>query len=150
MNKIVRIVLALYKTIRLILKNQPIQPPAERYPNLKQWVADGLGLVDAALLAANQAGLSRAEREALRLTIDRRDVSAEVILAAVRYHMTIEYPSLLQAQITHNLTTLYAINIDDQYRVHLLAQAEALPASVRLAVGTLRDHLNNIPSSNNA
>jgi hypothetical protein len=149
MSAITRTVRAFFKALLLTLQGKPIPSTAQRYPNLTGWIANGLQLVDAALLAADQAGLNKAQREALRLTIDRRSVSAELILTAVRYHLTTEYPSLLRAQIDHNLTTLYALNLDDQYRVDQLAQLETLPATVRQEVEALRDHLMNIPSSTN-
>jgi hypothetical protein len=149
MNPIMRVVRAFYKALLLTIQGKQIETSATRYPNLTRWIESGLQLVDAAFTAADRAGIDRSQRETLRLKIDRRDTSIELILAAVRYHLATEYPSLLRSQIEHNLTTLYALNIDDQYRVDQLAASELLPVNVQQAVAALRDHLYNIPSSTN-
>ncbi len=149
MNIIIRVVRAFYKALILTIQGKQIETPTARYPHLTRWIESGLQLVDAAFAAANRAGIDRAQRETLRLKIDRRDTSVELILATVRYHLATEYPSLLRAQIEHNLTTLYALNIDDQYRVDQLAASDLLPVTVQQSVAALRDHLANIPSSTN-
>lgn len=147
MQKLLRVIRAFFKALSYTIQGKRVLTTAEQYPNLTAWMQTGLTLVEAAYYAAEQAGVGKSEREALRLKIDRRDISAEVILAAVRFHLTTEYPSLLRSQVEHNLTTLYALNLDDQYRVQQLAIIETLPDPVQQAVVALRDHLLNIPSS---
>jgi hypothetical protein len=126
MQRLTRVIRAFFKALMMTLRGEAIQPPEERYPNLSEWVERGQ-----------------------KLRINRRDISAETILAAVQHNMHTEYPRLLDARIEHNLTTLYAMNMNDQYRVTQLAQADDLPDPVKEKIAHLRDHLNNIPSSQN-
>jgi hypothetical protein len=126
-----------------------LQPAAIRYPNLTQWVQDGLLLVDNTLKTADANGLDEKTRQQMTLIIDRRAISMDVILRAVKHNLSLEYPMLLDTHMEHNLTTLYALNLNDQYRVSRLAEIEGLAPEIQAAVAQLAAHLQNIPSSNN-
>lgn len=90
--------------------------------------------------------MDQSARKAFVLRLDHRDVSMDLILETVAHHMTLEYPMLLRAQVDHNETALYAMNMDDQYRVGQLA-ASALPPRITEAIEALSQHLAQIPPS---
>jgi plasmid maintenance system killer protein len=135
------------KALRLTLTGNAIQPVETRYPNLSQWIRRGRQLVVQALQTADSHQMDEIARQQFTITIDRRPMSMDVILRAVQHNMDMEYPMLMEARIEHNLTTLYAINVNDQYRVSRLLEADGLPDEIRIAVEALWHHLQNIPSS---
>lgn len=143
-----RYVRAFFKTVQLTVQGKQIPPVDVRYPQLSAWIDEGRQLVLQAYHTADAHGWDQQARQSLKLTLDRREMSMEVILGAVRHNFSMEYPMLLNALIEHNVTTLYAMNLNDQYRVAELAQAEELPQPVGAAVNALAEHLRNIPPSN--
>jgi hypothetical protein len=149
MNMFKRYVRAFITALRMTAAGKALQPAAIRYPNLTQWVQDGLLLVDNTLKTADANGLDEKTRQQMTLIIDRRAISMDVILRAVKHNLSLEYPMLLDTHMEHNLTTLYALNLNDQYRVSRLAEIEGLAPEIQAAVAQLAAHLQNIPSSNN-
>jgi len=147
MTKLTRYIRAFWQALLLTLQGKHIQAPQTRYPNLSGWVEKGIELTNQAFQAAERNGLNQPARQQIILHLDSRDISMQTILAAVRHNLKMEYPVLMKAQIEHNLTTLYAMNLNDQYRVAQLTKAAELPAPVREAVQQLSTHLNNIPPS---
>lgn len=122
-------------------------PPPARYPRLSAWARRAAWLADVAISAADFHGLDRDARKALVLHLDKRDISMETILAAVRYHATSEYPLLLADSDRHNITAFYALNLNDRYLILRLTQSDAIPAGpVRDALVTLRTHLDQVPA----
>ena len=118
------------------------------YPHLSRWANQTLPLVRAVYAAADAGGLDEASRRALRLHVDKRDVSMETILTTIRYHAAHEYPYLLGEAVEHNVTAVYATNLNDRYLMLRLCEVEALASGelgARLAA--LRDHLDSVPSS---
>jgi hypothetical protein len=148
MNTIKRYTQAFITALKMTLAGKAIQPVALRYPNLTKWISEGLQLVDAAFRTADAQGMSATARQQFMLKIDHRDMSMDVILRAVKHNLSLEYPMLMKSTTEHNLTTLYAMNMNDQYRVRLLAEAHDLPPDIQAAVARLSAHLQNIPSSN--
>jgi hypothetical protein len=144
MNTLKRYTNAFITALRMTVAGKALQPAHIRYPNLTKWVQDGLLLVDNTLKTADVNGLDEKTRQQMTLTIDRRAMSMDVILRAVRHNLM-----LLDSYMEHNLTTLYALNLNDQYRVSRLAEIENLKPEVQEAVAQLAAHLQNIPSSNN-
>ena len=138
---------AFIKAIRMTLAGQTIQPARTRYPNLTRWVHEGLQLAENTLQTADKYGMDAAARKQVILKIDRRNMSMDVILRAVRHNLSLEYPMLLDATVDHNLTTLYALNMNDQYRVSRLAERDDLSPEVQAAIAHLSNHLQNIPPS---
>lgn len=147
MKSIQKVLRAFWKAIVLTLRGQQIQPADLRYPQLDAWVKQGVTLTDAVFSVAERAGLHQSKRQQLTLRLDGRDTSMDVILGAVRHNLTLEYPLLMETTIEHNLTVLYALNMNDQYRVAQLASDDRLSPDVREAVQTLSHHLQAIPSS---
>ena len=148
MSKLWRYLRALIRTIQLTLQGEQLKPPDQRYPRLHTWVTQGVQRVEAVFQQADMHGLHEAQRRQIMLNMDKRDTSMEVILQAVKHNLTLEYPMLMDARIEHNITTLYALNMNDQYRVGQLMKEAAITApAVQQAVQNLSEHLNNIPPS---
>lgn len=149
MNNFQRIWRAFWGALRHSLRGQSVQPRAPRYPALAAWMAQTPPLLDAVYAAADGVGIDSAARAALKLMVDRREISAETILAALRHNLTEEYPLLIETYFEHNLTTLYAINLNDARRVAHLARWEALQAypALTAALVALAAHLQAIPDS---
>lgn len=142
-----RYIRAFFKALALTLQGKTIEPLV-RYPKLQDWIQHGTDLTDIVFKTCEQHGLDESARENIVLQLDGREWSMELILSSLRYHLTMEYPSLLEARVEHNVTTLYALNFDDQYRVIQLAEVDNLHKEVRNVIRTLAEHLQNIPSSN--
>lgn len=143
-----RYVRAFFKALQLTIQGNQIQPVDVEYPSLTQWIQEGRQLVNEAFKLAESNGWSEERRKSLQLTLDRRELSMEVILGAVRHNLALEYPKLLESRMQYNLTALYALNMNDQYRVAQLAQEAELPGMLTQSVQALADHLANIPPSN--
>lgn len=127
------------------------QPQPVMYPNLQQWMRDGQKKVDAVYRTAKNLKIDRSARENILFDIDKRKISFETILATVHFHLTDEYVSLIRFNDAHTLTTIYALNIDDQYRVHRLLENEKLMnTSLKDPLEELAKHLETIPPSTNA
>jgi hypothetical protein len=139
---------AFFTALSLTLQGKTIESPPSRYPNLQAWLTEGQSLIKATYAAAEAEGLNEAARKAMSLRLDGRTWSMELVLSSVRFHMLTEYPSLLKSSNEHTLTTFYALNLDDQYRVSQLATQD-LPSAVQTAMQSLANHLQNIPSSKN-
>ncbi len=123
------------------------QPGALKYAAFVDWTRQAVLLVDAVYAAADSGGMSESLRRTIRLRLDGRDMNMETILAALRHHFTQEYPYLLRHDIAHNLTAIYASNMNDQYWLARLRDAEPLQDSpVRAAAAVLIAHLDAIPS----
>jgi hypothetical protein len=143
-----RYIRAFFKALSLTLQGKTIEAPALRYPKLQAWIAIGLDLTKTVFRVSEQLGLNEEARKNLILHLDSRDWSMELILSSLYYHLTMEYPSLLTTNVEHNITTLYALNLDDLYRVSQLAESQTLQAELRQAVQALTEHLQQIPPSN--
>lgn len=138
---------AFVKTVQLMAKGEGIQESPVRYPKLQAWIDEGLRLVNAAIAVADQYGMDKIARETYTIPIRKRPMSMEVILTASQHNLGMEYPMLIQANLEHSLTTLYALNLDDQFRVTQLLESE-LPAPICAAIKKLAEHLVAIPPSN--
>lgn len=137
-----------FKALRLTLRGETIEAPAKRYPNLQNWLGMAQERLKNVYDVAEEEGFNQTKREAVVLKLDGRAWSMELILSSLRFHLHIEFPSLLNSVVEHNLTTLYALHLDDKYRVSQLAQSEALPEVLRPSVQALAKHIINIPPSN--
>lgn len=146
MRRLWQIIQALFEALALTLRGET-RDAATRYPQLNAWVQQGLGLVQQALQTADASGFDEARRRAITVRVEGRDTSMQTILAATQHNLTREYPLLLETKYEHNLTTLYAMNLNDQYRVTQLAQAEAVQAqpAMQQAIAALAAHLADIP-----
>ncbi len=148
MIKLTRTIRAFFLALKMTLKGEALQPAELRYPQLDAWRKRALQLANAVLQTATINGMDHAAREAFTVMINHRPMSMEVILQATRHNMHLEYPMLMEARIGHNLTTLYAMNLDDGYRVSQLATADELDPTIKAALRELAEHLQAIPPSN--
>ncbi len=118
------------------------------FPVFSRWARRTLPLVSAVFKAADSSGLDEAQRRALKLHIDRRDISMETILSAIRYHAEREYPYLLGEKVADNAIAVYALNLNDRYYLLRLTEVEALNGgALGEALAALRLHLDNAPST---
>jgi hypothetical protein len=146
-----RVIRAFFLALWLTLRGKPIQPKpvVSKYPSLEAWIAVGLQRVVTIERIADKADMPQDKRKAIKLRLEGRDIAMETILSAVHHNLTREYPLLLKSEIDHNLTTLYALNLNDQYRVaQLLNAPDIANTPVQNAVYALSEHLKNIPPSN--
>lgn len=118
-----------------------------RYPHLADWARRLAACVDAVYAAADAHQMDRAARQRMILHLDSRNLSLEVLLATIRHHATAEYPYLLDHEIDHNLTALYALNLNDRYWALRLTEALA-DSPLADSLKRLRDHLDHIPNKN--
>jgi hypothetical protein len=122
------------------------RPRNTPYPNLTAWALKTRDLVRDVIVAANASGFDEGARRALIIHLDRRDVSAETLLATVRFHAADEYPYLLGQPLKHNVLAVYAANLNDRYAVLRLCEHEALQAEpLHARLLALRQHLDDVP-----
>lgn len=143
MNRYLR---AFIVALRMTLKGEQPSPP--KHAELRQWMQEALRITDAVISSANAHGMPVNVREELRLIIDRRPISMETILKGVRYHLTEEYPHVLQNDDAYSLAAVYSSNLNDQFRVARLAETLENPP-VKASVETLAAGLAAIPSTVN-
>ena len=144
-----RYVRAFFGALKMTLRGERIQSPAERtFPRFFAWLTEAQRRVAAAYQQADAAGFDKAGRKALTVKIDGRDMSAETILGGVRHHLEREYVFLLEDYHAHSLTSIYASNLNDRYWLMRLVDAPELPEGVRAALVELQAHLDAIPPSN--
>lgn len=143
-----RVLKAFFKALWLTLTGRAIQPATVKYPRLSAWVAVGIKRVDTVLRIADKHGWAQPAREALRLRIDKRDISMQTILAAVHHNLSREYPMLLESNLDHAITTLVAFNMNDTYRVEQLRNApELADTPIHGALFALHEHLKTLPDT---
>jgi hypothetical protein len=128
-------------------------PPEERYPELHAWVETGVVLIDETLAIADQHGFDAPTRQKTTIMLEKRATAVEVLFANVRHNLTLEYPKLMHARVDHNLTTLYAMNLNDQFFIAQITQAMQagdiqVNEPVLNATLKLENYLQNIPSTN--
>lgn len=143
-----RIMRAFFQALWLTLRGKTYQPvaPVQPYPRLEAWRTVGAEMLTTVWQVADGHGLDTATRTAHKLKLDSRPISMETILRAVEHNLLREYPLLMATTMEHTMTTLYALNLNDRYRVRQLA-ASLTDLSVQTAVQRLADHLDAIPPS---
>jgi hypothetical protein len=130
--------LALNYTLRG--EKPPLLRVRDQYPVFTAWVDKTVRLTEAIEQAAASAGV---DAKTLTVRVDRRDVSMETILAAVKFHAKREYPSLMVHSDDYSPMTVQATNINDRYLVIQLANA--LQPPLKEAIEALAEHLAAIP-----
>ena len=142
-----RYIRTFFKALQMTLRGESIAPPETAYPNLQVWLIIARKKLESVYRVAEKSGVDEDTRKGIILKLDGRDWSMELILSSVKFHLDVEYPSLMQTVIEHNLTTLYALHFDDKYRISQLAQSPQLPDSLRPALDNFSAHFHNIPPS---
>lgn len=126
-------VVALLRTLR----NEPARADA-----IERWrlsASDQLTAIEA--LAAREG----VAPEALRLRIDRREVSMQLILAGLRYHLDEEFPHLRRRFGDESLGVLRANCLDDSFRLGKLADALSASPALQSRLRALAQHLLELP-----
>ncbi len=100
-------------------------------------------------LAALEGQVARADMapEALRLRIDRREMSLQLILAGLRFHLDEEFPQLRRRFGDECLTVLHATSFDDSFRLQKLAELSQLPPALQESLQALAQHLLQPPQT---
>lgn len=125
----------------LTLRGQTIaQPPPSR---IQTWLTTTPTLVAAVDSAIAESGF--ADGAVKKYTIDGRPVALTSILAGVRYHAEVEYPSLIDSRSPHAALAINAINLNDRYAIARCTEDSDLPAPIRSALTTLAAHLDTVP-----
>ncbi|MDE0609323.1 MAG: hypothetical protein OXH77_05345 [Anaerolineaceae bacterium] len=126
-------VVALVRTLR----NEPVSADA-----IERWRVSASEQLTAIEALTAREGVAP---EALRLRIDRREMSMGLILAGLRYHLDEEFPHLRRRFGDESLGVLRANCLDDSFRLGKLA--DALPCTPALQTGlqTLAQHLLEVP-----
>ena len=128
--------------IKLTLRGErPVLSPQMR---LSQWMKLSAELVDAALAAADAAGLDLESRRKRTFTAEGRRTNMETILTTVRFHALEEFPDLLSNFSQTSITAIYATNVNDRFLISKLFDTLEAGA-LREAVGSIASHLESIP-----
>jgi hypothetical protein len=118
------------------------------FPLFSRWARKTIPLIAAVYKAADDAGLDATQRRAIVLRIDRRDTSMETILGGIKYHAEREYPYLLGEKVADNAVAVYALNLNDRYRLLRLTELETVATGpLGQALDRLRQHLDSAPST---
>jgi hypothetical protein len=129
--------------LRMTLRGE--QPPPPPHAELRAWMQEAVRLTNTVIQVADRSGLPGSARKQLTFIIDRRQISMETILNGVRYHLTEEYPHVLQHDPVYALTAIYSSNLNDQFRVARLVENLDNP-EIKAAVQQLSAWLVAIPS----
>lgn len=144
-----RYIRAFFKALELTLKGEALQPADKRHPQLHEWIQQGQRQIQNVFLVADKNGFNSDQRKQTTVTIDHRPMSMDVILRAVQHNLELEYPMLMDAHIEGDILTIYAINMNDQYRVSRLVDLEEINnTALAPAIKHLHQHLMNVPPSN--
>lgn len=130
-----------FKAIWLTLKGE--RPPQSPHQSLKDWISTGIPLAEAALQSVNHN---------FTIKVDGRNQSIQTILKGVVYHLSQEYPYLLQHLTEHSLLAIRASNLNDQYAIKkLMESSEIVPFETLIKnLDSLRNHLFSIPEADNS
>jgi len=126
--------LALWRTLRDDL------PPVDEFARWLQTAREQLEELEALAACGEVAA------ETLRLRIDRREMSMQLILAALRFHLDDEFPQLRRRFGAECLTVLRATCLDDSFRLQKLAALPQLSPALQTRLRALADHLQQLPT----
>ena len=138
---------ALIEAARLTLRGEqhPAEAGLQRHPLTLAWLQEAATALDTVEAVVRAEGLDPAS---IALHIEGRDVTLNLILAGIRFHLAEEYPSLLASPSSYALLAIKATNLNDRYQVLRLEQAGALPDAVRASLHALADVLSHQPTEN--
>jgi hypothetical protein len=134
---------AFVRALSMMLRGET--PPAPRYPALRAWAEQTQRLLDQIVMAAEQSGLDRDQRQTMLLKVDGRAISLDAALQAIRHHAEVEYPYLLNHYNRYSLLTVQATNLNDRHLAQRLAAWDALPSGLRSLLSDLERHLQDLP-----
>lgn len=125
--------LALWRTLR------GEAPPKDEFPDWLQTARSQLAEIDELVARADIAP------DSLRLRIDRREMSLQLILAGLRFHLDEEFPQLRRRFGDGCLSVLRATSFDDSFRLQKLAELPQLSSALRESLQALAQHLLQPP-----
>lgn len=138
---------ALIEATRLTLRGEqhPAESTLQRYPATRAWIQETATALETVETIGRSEGL---DANSVTLHIEGRDVSMQLILAGIRFHLAEEYPSLLASSSEYALLAIKATNLNDRYQIMRLEQSEAIPDPVRASLHALADALSRQPTEN--
>jgi hypothetical protein len=89
------------------------------------------------------AQANQVDAAALKVHVDKRDLSMATILATVKFHAEREYPYLLANHEQYDQMTIQALNLNDRYLI--LRLAESVNPPLKAPVDALSEHLQQPP-----
>lgn len=139
-----RILRAFWIALRLTASGKPIV--TDPYPPLSNWLSVGRARLATVYRTAEAHQWDEARQKAIVLRMAGRDLSMWVILAQIQYHFEQVYPRLMRTPDPHQLTVIYASNMDDSTRLEgLLALAALQDGPLYGVLQDLSAHLAAIP-----
>ena len=143
----IKAISAFFTTLKLMLSGENV---TVAHPKLWKWIETGQPLIAVVIKSANESDMDAEVRKGIQIKVDGRDTSMEVALGGIHYHLHEDYPHVLRDYTAYSVTAIYANNMNDQYALDKLSAHEAIQANqaVLTAITRLKEHLNNIPPSN--
>jgi len=142
---------AFFVALRYTLRGETMPSSVERqFPTLTAWLQQTEDQLRQVYQTAAAHNLDKSARQQITIDAEGRQLNMETILSGLRFHITEEYPYMLKHLTAHSVTAIYAANMNDQFFVAKLAQADELPAPVQQQIVALKAQLDSIPSSTEA
>jgi hypothetical protein len=127
---------AFWTALKMTLRGERLHTPLQDW---LQQTAQALATIDQ--IAQREA----IDPAAVRLRIDRREISMATILQSVEFHRSQAYPRLLRETSHQAMNLIYAANMGDHFRLSRLEAALPDDSPIRQAVAALGTHLEAIP-----
>ncbi len=134
-----RVLRALVVALVRTLRNDPARANA-----IERWRVSASEQLTAIESLATREGIAP---EGLRLRIDRREMSMQLILAGLRYHLDEEFPHLRRRFGDESLGVLRANCLDDSFRLQKLAAALSRAPALQTQLQALAQHLLELPEA---
>lgn len=146
MQNLLRYIRAFFRALALTLRGQkpPTLEAEERHAELLDWCRGCVALVD---VVNNAIAANGTDALSVKMHVEGRDVTLKHTLDVVRYHASREYPHLIRSRAQHAVLAIQALNLNDRFLVLRLSEFESLPTSIKTAMDSLAEHLNQIPQS---
>jgi len=145
MKSLIKYTRAFWKTLVMLLRGQSV--PENANMPYRRWSERTVALVTAFFAVADKLGITQEKRESLKLKIDGREVSLQVVLKAIAYHSREEYSYLLKNLIENSITTIIATNTNDEYALSRFIEAKLIEnEAVAGALIAIHKHLEQIPA----
>jgi hypothetical protein len=144
MKALIKYTRVFWKTLVMLVRGQSV-PESANMP-YRRWSERNVALVTAFFAVADKSGMTQDKRESLKLKIDGREVSLQLILKTIAYHSREEYAYLLKNLTENSITTIVATNINDEYALSRFIDAKLIEnEEVIGALITIHKHIGQIP-----
>lgn len=136
---------AFIKTISLMMRGGEL--PAQTNMPYRHWSKQTISLVMTVFDVSDKYALPSEKRKMLKAKIDGREMSLQTVLQAILFHAQDEYPYLLNHLTDKSITTIEAINWNDEYALSRFIDDSRIEShDIRQALTHLHRHLKQIPN----